>query len=197
MVNIQRGIIRKQEKGHNSMCVNTLLLTHVWIILIKLCLPSLPLCSVWLSNCSVPCGLDSVRSLLPLTPPLLLLVSPPLARFRHACTLGGSLWSLAGLLPRAEGHREAHREDMCIKTTQSQHLLLTNEGVVSDYDKKHGDHPIHFKRYHWNLLCYRWQGRDVNISQQPFVLIGHIHQTAAVSQMTQMISSRFYIHFAF
>lgn len=99
------------------------------------CHPSHYAVSVIVSNHSVPCGLDSDRSLLPLTPPLLLLVSPPLARFRQACTLGGSLWSLAGLLPKAEGHREANREGIRIKW-QWQHLLLINEGVVSDYEEK-------------------------------------------------------------
>lgn len=58
----------------------------------------------------VPCGLDSKGGLLPgpvpLTPPLLLLVVPPFARFRHACTLGGSRRWCAGLLPRAEGRGE-------------------------------------------------------------------------------------------
>lgn len=51
-------------------------------------------------DCSLPPGT------LPLTPPRLLSVVLAVTRFRHACTLGASLRSDAGLLPRAKGHKE-------------------------------------------------------------------------------------------
>lgn len=62
----------------------------------------------------VPGGLDCSRGLppgtLPLTPPRLLSVVLAVTRFRHACTLGDSLRSDPGLLPRAKGHKErAHK----------------------------------------------------------------------------------------
>ncbi|TNN85090.1 hypothetical protein EYF80_004744 [Liparis tanakae] len=66
----------------------------------------------------VPFGLESCLGLqkehLPWTPspPV-----PPLARFRHACTLGGSLCSHAGPLPRAGGHTETREDDMSIPSS--------------------------------------------------------------------------------
>lgn len=127
---------------HNyCLCTDALSMTsYMNHRLIRLCPLPLPLRSV--SYYYVPCGLHSDRDLLPgslpLTPPWHLLLDPPPTRFRHACTLGGLLCSLARLLPRAEGNR--HR--------------------VREHPLKHDQNHLLSPKRRWKIWWMLWQKHD-------------------------------------